>query len=42
MPGEALASGFGFDIVRTIVNGQLQGVHALATRIVGISIRVCT
>ena len=40
MPREALASRLCLDVVRTVVNRQLQRVHALATRIVGISICV--
>ena len=40
MPGEALASNLRFDIVRAVVDRQIQGVHALTTRIVGISVGV--
>ncbi len=31
MPGEALASNLRFDIVRAIVDGELQGVNTGAT-----------
>ena len=42
MPREALAGSLGFDIVRTVVDSQLQGVHALTTRIVGVVVSVRT
>ena len=42
VPGETLASSLRFDIVRTIIDGEFQGVHALTTRIVGVSVGVRT
>ena len=40
MPSETLAGGLGFDIVGAVVDGQVQGVNTLTSRIVCICVGV--
>ena len=40
VPGEAFASGFGFDIVCAVIDRQMQRVSTMADGVVCISLRV--